>query len=81
MAVQKDITGTVSYQDIGTGFWGITDTQGKDWRPIHMPDQLKVRGARVRCTIEVVKEDVSIFMWGTPVKIVSFYTPGSGEPA
>jgi hypothetical protein len=75
MGKRKDITGTVSYQDIGTGFWGISDDQGNDWRPVQMPDQLKVKGATIRCTIEIVDEEVSIFMWGTPVKVVSFHTP------
>jgi len=79
MAKRKDITGTVSYHDIGSGFWGITDDQGNDWRPVHMPDQLKLAGVRVRCTVEEVAEDVSIYMWGKAVKVVTFYTPNSGK--
>lgn len=71
---QKEITGTVRYHDIETGFWGITDSKGNQWRPVHMPDQLKVDGAEVRCVIREVDEEVSIQMWGTPVEIVSFHT-------
>lgn len=75
MAKQKKITGIVSYQDLATGFWGITDSNGNDWRPVHMPDQLKIKGAKITCTIKVLDDEGSIFMWGTPVEIVSFETP------
>lgn len=71
----KKITGTVSFHKIATGFWGITDSDGNQWRPVHMPEQLKLEGATVFCTINLVDEDVSVFMWGTPVEIISFHTP------
>jgi len=69
------INGTVSYHDIGLGVWGITDTKGNDWMPVNMPDQLKVSGAKVRCTIRVLKDVATAAMWGTPVKVISFQTP------
>jgi hypothetical protein len=75
MGKAKRIVGTVSYQDIGTGFWGITDTQGNKWRPVNMPEQLKVEGSRVRCTVRIIDEDMSIHMWGEAVKIIAFQTP------
>ncbi|MCB0657992.1 MAG: hypothetical protein KDC57_17725 [Saprospiraceae bacterium] len=70
-----DIIGKAAKQKIGTGFWGIVDDEGNHWRPINMPDQLKVEGATVHCTVVEAKEDMSIFMWGTPVHIISFHTP------
>lgn len=79
MSKQKNITGTVSFQNLGTRFWGITDSKGNDWRPVHMPDQLKVKGATVTCTIRLIEDEVSIFMWGQPVEIVSFHTPAPGK--
>lgn len=77
MSKQKKITGTVSYEQLGTGFWGITDSSGNQWRPVRMPDQLKVRGAKVSCTVRIIEDEVSIFMWGTPVEIIAFQTPGA----
>ena len=71
------ITGTVSYQNLETGFWGITDTKGNNWYPINMPEQLKIEGAKVRCTIRKMEDTVTFTMWGTPVKIISFQTPFS----
>ncbi len=70
---KRTIKGTVKYHDLEGGFWGITDKKGGQWRPVNMPEQLKVNGHQVEVTIKEVNEE-SIFMWGTPVKIVSFET-------
>ena len=78
MSKKKNITGIVSYHSFGTGFWGITDANGNEWRPVHMPDQLKVKGATIKCTIRLIEDEVSIFMWGQPVEIISFHTPTPG---
>ncbi len=67
------IHGTVSFQHLGTGFWGIIDENGKEWRPVNMPEQLKKAGKSVTVTVKEVDE-MSIFMWGTPVEIVKFNT-------
>jgi len=67
------ITGKIVFENIGPGVWGIVDNKGKEWRPINMPEQLKHKGQQVTVTVKEV-DDMSIFMWGTPVKIVSFDT-------
>lgn len=71
------ITGKVVYQNIGMGCWGIVANNGKEYRPVNMPEQLKTKGAKVTVSANSVKESVSMFMWGTPVKITSFETIGS----
>ena len=71
---KKKITGKITYQNLETGFWGIIDEDGNHWRPVEMPEQLKHDGRRVTVTIKEVEEEASIFMWGTPVKILSFET-------
>lgn len=38
-----------------------------------MPEQLKREGKKVSLSIKEV-EDMSIFMWGTPVEVVTFHT-------
>lgn len=70
----KRISGKVVYETISGGFWGIVGDNGKEYRPIHMPNQLKRKGARVSVVIKNVDEGMSIFMWGEPVKIISFST-------
>lgn len=67
------ISGVVTYQSLGTGFWGIIDDQGREWRAINMPEQLKHVGKAISVTVREV-DDMSIFMWGTPVEIVGFHT-------
>ena len=74
MAQKKHITAKVSYHDLEGGFWGLTDTQGNDYRPINMPNQLKTQGVTVKCTVKLLEDVVSIHMWGTPVEVVSFET-------
>ena len=68
------IRGKVIYQNLGTGFWGIVDDNGTEYRPMNMPEQLKTIGAKVSCTAREIDEEVSIFMWGMAVKIISFET-------
>ena len=70
----KRVTGKVVYQSLSGGFWGIVGDNGKEYRPIHMPNQLKKKGARVSVVIKKANEGMSIFMWGEPVRIVSFTT-------
>ena len=69
------ISGTVSFQNLGTGVWGIIDTKGDKYMPVNMPEQLKHDGAKVRCTVRLLDDVVSSGMWGTPVKVISFQTP------
>ncbi len=71
---KKKITGKVVYQNLETGFWGIIDDEGNQYRPVRMPEQLKHDGRRVTVTIEEADEEASLFMWGTPVEILSFET-------
>ena len=68
------IRGKVIYQNLGTGFWGIIADNGAEYRPVNMPEQLKSIGAKVSCTAREIDDEVSIFMWGVPVKIISFGT-------
>ena len=66
------ITGTVSKQALGTGFWGITTDNGEKYRPTSMPKELQSDGLKVSASVRKVVEQVSIFMWGTAVEIVEF---------
>jgi hypothetical protein len=72
--MSKRITGKVAYQSFSGGFWGIVSDSGKEYRPVNFPNQLKKEGARVDIVIKKVENEVSMFMWGEPVKIISFST-------
>ncbi len=68
------IKGKVVYQNLGTGFWGIIDSKGNEWRPVNMPDQLKYEGKKVTVVAHKAQEGMSIFMWGKAIEVVSFST-------
>ncbi len=70
----KTIKGKVTWQTLGTGFWGIIDDNGGEWLPVNMPEQLKQDGKIVKVTIKETTGSSSVFMWGTPVKVISFHT-------
>ena len=70
------IKGKVVYQNLGMGFWGIEDTKGNQWRPVQMPEQLKHEGKEVQIQARKVEDEASMFMWGTPIKVISFETLG-----
>lgn len=68
------LKGTVEYMNLATGFWAIIGDDGEKYRPVQMPDQLKIIGKKVIVRIKPIQEEFSMMMWGNPVKIVSFET-------
>lgn len=71
--MKYQIKGKVVFEDMSGGFWGIIGENGKQYLPVNMPEQLKVKGAQVELSVED-SDQGSIFMWGSPVKILSFHT-------
>lgn len=65
------IKGKVVYQNIEGGLWGIEDAKGNQYRPVNMPAALQEKGKNVEIVAKEVDE-MSVFMWGIPIKIVSF---------
>jgi hypothetical protein len=68
------IQGTIQYINLAMGFWAILADTGEKYRPVQMPDQLKIEGKRVSIYIKPIQEEYSMEMWGTPVKVLSFET-------
>lgn len=66
------IKGTVQYQDLSGGFWGIIDEQGNRWKPNTMPKALQKEGLRVSIEAEKATGGFSIFMWGTAIDIKKY---------
>jgi hypothetical protein len=75
--MSKRITGKVVYQNFSGGFWGIVSDSGKEYRPVNFPHQLKKEGTHVDIVIKKMKDEVSMFMWGETVDIISFSTLNS----
>lgn len=70
----KFISGKVKFQNISTGFWGIVTDSGDELRPTNLPEQLKQENARIQFSYIEDLDDMSMFMWGTPIFITSFHT-------
>ena len=67
-----EIAGTVKYQDLGTGFWGIVGDDGRKWQPINLPSALQKEGKKVSVKAKEKQGAVSIFMWGTSIEIIDY---------
>jgi hypothetical protein len=68
------LKGKAKYIDLSGGFWGIIGNDGKEYRAINMPEQFKEEACEVHCLAEIVDLDFDIFMWGIPIRIISFKT-------
>ena len=65
----KKITGTITYKNISTGFWGIEGKNGEQWLPVNLPDSMQVEGKKVTLKVREL-EGESMFMWGDLVEVV-----------
>jgi hypothetical protein len=68
------VSGEIQFINLATGFWALVSDTGEKYRPVNMPDQLKISGKKVTCKIRPSNEEFSMMMWGTPVKIIQFET-------
>ena len=70
--MSKRVLGKVIYHDFSGGFWGIVSDKGIEYRPLNFPIQLKIEGVLVDIVVEDMNDEISMFMWGQPIKIISF---------
>ena len=66
------IEGTVHYQHLGSGFWGIIGNDGQEWRPQNMSEELQKEGLKIRIEAEESEAQMSVFMWGTSINILKY---------
>ena len=70
------VKGKVKHLNMEGGFWGIVGDDGKEYRPVNMPEQLKKDGAAVEVRLRHVEEEMSLYMWGEAVEVTGFHTLG-----
>lgn len=64
------IKGKVVYNNLGTGFWGIITDDGKQYEPANLPK--KFQKEKEPISLKARESDsFSLFMWGTPIEIIS----------
>jgi inhibitor of cysteine peptidase len=64
------VTGTIVFQQLEGGFYGIKGDDGKNYEPINLPREYQKEGLRVRVEAKQLKDFASIRMWGTVIEIV-----------
>jgi len=64
-------SGTVEFIDLEGGFYGIVATGGEHYLPLNLPDAFRVDGLKVTFTARTAPDTNTIYMWGTPVTILS----------
>jgi hypothetical protein len=64
-----DIVGTVVYNDLEGGFWGVITDAGVQYEPMVLQDEFKKNGLKIRFSGVAIKDAGSIYMWGTPIEI------------
>ena len=65
------ITGTVVYQELEGGFWGIVGDDQMQYEPVsELPRAVQVNNSRVEALLEPA-DVISFKMWGQPVYIRS----------
>ncbi len=64
------VTGTVIFQQLEGGFYGIKGDDGTNYEPINLPEAYWKDGLRVRVEAKRLQDFASIRMWGTIIEIV-----------
>jgi len=62
-------SGTVTYQNLEGGFYGIIGDDGQKYEPLNLDAKYQKDGLRVAFDAIVAKDAVSTRMWGTPVNL------------
>lgn len=63
------IQGTVTYQDLEGGFWGIIGDDGQKYHPVEgLPKEAQKEGQRVEADLEAAHM-MSFAMWGRTVRV------------
>ena len=66
----RNATGTIVYNEIEGGFYGIRADDGKKYNPVNLDPSFRKDGLRVRFDANLKKGMVGIHMWGEYVEIL-----------
>jgi hypothetical protein len=66
---QINTTGTVRFQEMSGGFWGIVADDGRNFDPMGLDAKFQKDGLRVRFEATPDPDRMSTHMWGTIVNL------------
>ncbi len=64
-------TGTIKHINLEGGFYGLIADDGRKYLPRDLGREFKLDGLRVRFQVKILTGTAAIFMWGTPVEVLS----------
>jgi inhibitor of cysteine peptidase len=64
-------SGTIQFNDFEGGFYGIVGDDGENYDPINLPLEFEEDGIRIKYTLKILEDQVSIHQWGTMVEIIT----------
>ena len=67
---QFSATGTVRFQQLEGGFWGIVGDDGTRYDPMDLPPKFQKDGLRVRFDAVPETDMMSTRMWGTMITLI-----------
>lgn len=67
---EKVTVGTVKYNSLEGGFYGIITDDNQSLDPINLPKEFQVDGKRIHFSYKEKKDRVSIHMWGIIIEII-----------
>lgn len=65
------IKGKMQYIDLETGYWAIVSST-EQYRLTNVPDELKKNGLLIEADIEIIDNEMSVFMSGTAIKLINY---------
>ncbi len=68
----KDVvsrTGTVKFNELEGGFYGIVGDDGKNYDPINLREEFRKDGLSIRFQMKIREDITTTHMWGTPIEI------------
>lgn len=66
----RNMNGTIVFQELEGGFYGIEADDGKKYNPINLDESYRKDGLRVKFDANLKKGMVGIHMWGQYVEIL-----------
>lgn len=63
------MSGTITYQDLEGGFYGIIREDGESLLPQNLPEEFRRDGLAVRFSGREIQDVYTIQQWGTPFEL------------
>ena len=63
-------TGTVVFNNLEGGFWGIVSDDGKRYDPLNLDKAFQISGLKVRFEARLRTDVVGFHMWGAAVELI-----------